>query len=101
MQLLRLGAIVNHLSVSRQGSTADGTTPLHACAVMKLEDQVASDHYLECARVLMLSGGNPYQENASGKAKLYCHCKLSKLFYDPQTSNRHILRNLQCKALKE
>lgn len=66
MQLLHRGAFVNHLSVSRQGSTADGTTPLHACAVMKFRGQVPSDHYLESARVLMLTGGNPYQENASG-----------------------------------
>lgn len=66
MQLLRRGGLVNHLSVSRQGSTADGTTPLHACAVMKFKAQVHADHYLESARLLMLSGGNPYQENASG-----------------------------------
>ena len=67
MQLLHKGAMVNHLSVSRQGSTADGTTPLHACAVMKFKGQVPGDHYLESARILMLSGGNPYQENASGQ----------------------------------
>ena len=66
LQLLRQGAIVNHLSMSRKGSTADGTTPLHACAVMKFNGQVARDHYFESARVLLLSGGNPYQENASG-----------------------------------
>ena len=38
---------------------------------MKFEGQVASDHYLESARVLMLSGGNPYQENASGWNHLF------------------------------
>lgn len=76
MQLLHRGANVNHLSVSRKGSTADGTTPLHACAVMKFQSQVARDHYFESARILLLSGGNPYQENSSGYSyflELSCH----------------------------
>jgi len=66
VQLVHRGAVVNHLSMSREGSTADGTSPLHSCAVMKFAGQVSPDHYYEAARVLMLAGGNPYQENSSG-----------------------------------
>ena len=62
--------MVNHLSLSREGSTADGTSPLHSCAVMKFSGQVSPDHYYESARVLMLAGGNPYQENSSGGVPL-------------------------------
>ena len=70
MQLIHRGAVVTHLSVSREGSTADGSSPLHSCAGMKFSGQVSPNHYYEVARVLMLAGGNPYQENSSGGSSL-------------------------------
>ena len=66
LQLINRGASVNHMALSRAGSSADGTSPLHACAAMRPSGDTAMEGFYETARVLMLAGGNPYQENLSG-----------------------------------
>ena len=66
LQLINRGASVNHMALSRAGSSADGTSPLHACAAMRPGGDTAKEGFYETARVLMLAGGNPYQENLSG-----------------------------------
>lgn len=66
MQLISRGATINHMALSRSGSGADGTTPLHACAAMRPGSRTTKEGFYEAARILMLAGGNPYQENLSG-----------------------------------
>lgn len=66
LQLLNRGAAVNHMALSRVGSSADGTTALHACAAMRSAGWSSEQAFYETARVLMLAGGNPFQENLSG-----------------------------------
>lgn len=86
IQLINRGATVNHMALSRSGSSADGTTPLHACAAMRPSRYTTKDGFYETARVLMLAGGNPYQENLAGMSRSYEY---------PRRRGGHVLA--QCK----